>query len=623
MTATESSTFAYNLSNKLEKDTIFIRLQSDLLRYSQVNVAKKAQQQQKIKDSVSATIDLSQGYGYDIASVDPPKSTTKKRRNSIKATSMSTGSNMIAQTRMDSGFVRIAPSQSIDIPMIVSCDLPLAFLTIYVNADNGKRMYIAKDVPLKNQSVDVVRDADNGFIQIVPSTPSTSKVKMCRFYLTKLNFPRYIQDNLMDEGWDDMEIWQDVKDDDLLRMGFKNGHIVKWKRHINESGDHLTEYRKMQSDATTESKEEMEENADELIEVRAPSVPQCKIDRNKVMMNSFVIDLLSMGEDERYLVEIREGDGKWQLVKTLKNKMKNVRIDELKANTVYNVRIIAENEYMERSEYSREISVETNAFPKCVGVKLDNSKNLNIELAKESVVGITSEMKMNIQVLTADQKEQWMDVQAIKKDQVMYQHKLSTIAIASIFKVRFKIVCDGYSECSEIASFPMKEVIAKLTPNKTYLEYHSNRGHAREVGFRLNWHPRNLTSIYHEDKEQVYASEQCSKFKMNERDWIIFKKKKDAFIRQVRIKNCRDNDLFGVKTMQIFSGSGAKWIECKSNGQSIINVANTGKMQTFDIDFGETNHELVRVEFIDNHGARWEERCKFSAQHFEIHVIDI
>jgi len=274
----------------------------------------------------------------------------------------------------------------------------------------------------------------------------------------------------------------------------------------------------------------------------------------------------------------------------LKNKMKNVRIDDLKANTVYNVRIMAENEYMERSEYSKEISVETNAFPKCVGVKLDDSKNLNIELAKESVVGITSEMNMKIQVLTADEKEQWMDVQAIKKDQAMYQHKLGTIA--SIFQVRFKIVCDRYSELSEIASFPMKEVIANLKSMDIALEYHSHRSHYADQD---SYHPKNLLN----DSDAIYHSE---KNKTLPKDWIIFNMQKKAFIRQICIKNDR-GDGCDVKKMNIYIGDGKDtWIKCKSNGQSIIEVAKTTAMQTFDIEVESTNHAFVKVEFVENHG---------------------
>merc|ERR1712154_3431 len=112
-------------------------------------------------------------------------------------------------------------------------------------------------------------------------------------------------------------------------------------------------------------------------------------------------------------------------------------------------------------------------------------------------------------------------------------------------------------------------------------------------------------------------------FKSNERDWIIFKKKKNAFIRQICIGNLRGTSQ-DVKTMQVFIGDGdKKWIECKSNGQSIINVANTKEMQTFDIEVESAKYEFVKVEFIDNYGFESAAFPRFCVRRFGVRGIDI
>merc|ERR1719461_1409827 len=105
-----------------------------------------------------------------------------------------------------------------------------------------------------------------------------------------------------------------------------------------------------------------------------------------------------------------------------------------------------------------------------------------------------------------------MDVQHVQKGQTDYIYKRPEFW--SFYKVRFRVVCNGYCEYSDIASFSMRKLMTKAGAKNIKLEHHSHRGHWDK------YHPRNLLA-----KDSDYCSKTNKSFKKNEKDWIIFRKK--------------------------------------------------------------------------------------------------
>merc|ERR1719412_1928438 len=73
-----------------------------------------------------------------------------------------------------------------------------------------------------------------------------------------------------------------------------------------------------------------------------------------------------------------------------------------------------------------------------------------------------------------DEKQEWVDVQRVKKGQSKYKFAAK---LCAFYKVKFRVDCDGYSEDSQVVSFPMKEVIDNSDTRDIMLSVHAHNGH--------------------------------------------------------------------------------------------------------------------------------------------------
>merc|ERR1712048_275572 len=117
----------------------------------------------------------------------------------------------------------------------------------------------------------------------------------------------------------------------------------------------------------------------------------------------------------------------------------------------------------------------TLSIPKCTSLKLDSDRNLSIHLDDTNSVK-NDGRDMMIQVLmndtgAEDEKQQWVDVQRVKKGQSKYKFAAK---LCSFYKVKFKVDCNGDSEESKVVSFPMKEVIDNIDNKDVVLSLYAH-----------------------------------------------------------------------------------------------------------------------------------------------------
>lgn len=322
-----------------------------------------------------------------------------------------------------------------------------------------------------------------------------------------------------------------------------------------------------------------------------------------------------MHKNERYIVEIKEKDGRWEPVRDFK-KSKIGRIDNLKSNTVYSVRMMAENEYLSKSKYSKVLKIKTMMIPKCIKVQMIPLQNLCfVQLERESIREIMARNGVNasIQILMNDETEWIQIVDSIKKDQLIYECQIDDVDSITFYNVRFEVDCNGYSEYSKVSEFSRKEV----EPTQIELEYYSHRGHVHGD----SGHPKNLL---HDDKSKGYMSKYNQDFQKNESDWIIFKIKNQSIIpTEFGIKQIEVNH-YSIKNMKIFIGNEqqSKWYGLQTNGKEIIQCQDQKQLQWFHVlgvDHGIIRRESLRnikIELLPNNNPH-PAACRFIINQFK------
>merc|ERR1719461_2509109 len=149
-------------------------------------------------------------------------------------------------------------------------------------------------------------------------------------------------------------------------------------------------------------------------------------------------------------------------------------------------------------------------------LKLDSDRNLSIRLDNTNSLK-NNNRDMMIQVLmndtgADDEKQQWVDVQRVKKGQSKYKFAAK---LCAFYKVKFRVDCNGSSEESKVASFPMKEVIDNIDTRDIVLSLYAHNGH------QSDYHPKNLLG-----DSRYYLSKDNNTFKAQDSDWIVFQMKK-------------------------------------------------------------------------------------------------
>eukprot|EP01084_Bolivina_argentea_P263964 446971_1 len=197
------------------------------------------------------------------------------------------------QTSLPSNYVRISSNGSYSIPVRVDNKYQISFITVYVeDSITNKLSCICNNLQMNRQFIEINRDTNNQFIITSKSGVSNvdslfaswslpkhlanamknhgwndsklwneiSKqelIKMgfqsghqMRFFnesnkmienkhmnaivkmLNSWNIPINLVSNMFENGWNNPEDWEDISDEQFKQMNFKDGHIVKFKKHI-------------------------------------------------------------------------------------------------------------------------------------------------------------------------------------------------------------------------------------------------------------------------------------------------------------------------------------------------------------------------------------------------------
>lgn len=80
----------------------------------------------------------------------------------------SLASSQVDNKKIDPGFVRIAPWQSLSIPVVVESESQIAYITVNVMTEEGEKLCIANQLQINSSHIEVVK-IDN-YIRIQPVT---------------------------------------------------------------------------------------------------------------------------------------------------------------------------------------------------------------------------------------------------------------------------------------------------------------------------------------------------------------------------------------------------------------------------------------------------------------------
>eukprot|EP01084_Bolivina_argentea_P314820 545323_1 len=241
MTAPSTTVFEVQVSNKLPNEHIFVKLQAELqyvnygLASAKVNVNhnksshESSSQSHQTRDNLQRNILSTQQSGTNI------NSSLSKESDKTKELSSSLATNTI----MEPGFVRIAPLQSISIPVIVAYESQVVYITVYIENANSDKLFISNGLQINRQHIDIIRNDQNGYIEIHPTTQiAIDKKQKFRVFLLKWGFPHYLCDAMQNAGWYDMNIWYKLTNEHLIEMGFKSGHRIllrqKYKSYLRK-----------------------------------------------------------------------------------------------------------------------------------------------------------------------------------------------------------------------------------------------------------------------------------------------------------------------------------------------------------------------------------------------------
>eukprot|EP01084_Bolivina_argentea_P135433 238636_1 len=127
------------------------------------------------------------------------------------------------------GFVRIAPFQSLPIPALISNGIGIcpkdhityAFITVYVeDITSSKLICLANQLQINRQNIEIKR-SQNGNIVIKAICYTQNPIDNL---LYSWGIPQYLINSMKNNGWDNISLWHEITETDLIDMGFQRGH---------------------------------------------------------------------------------------------------------------------------------------------------------------------------------------------------------------------------------------------------------------------------------------------------------------------------------------------------------------------------------------------------------------
>eukprot|EP01084_Bolivina_argentea_P311104 538474_1 len=268
MSAPSRTTFEVTIINKLEAQSIWVKIAAELNyatnisssatnsskvnRESDTSTKSKTFKDESHKTSVGVDIEKSgsvniggQGASSKIAlktnvsheqtNITSSENEEKNIQNEMDENASSNKLSVaLTNKTIEPGFVKIGPLQSLSIPVIVENESQVAYITVYYFNMGGYEIFLANGLQINRQIIEIGRNDNTKEIEISPKSRTSGKYNDFRNHLLKWGLPEYLCDAMKQCGWDDTNLWEDITNTDLMIMGFKRGHRIKFnKSYIN------------------------------------------------------------------------------------------------------------------------------------------------------------------------------------------------------------------------------------------------------------------------------------------------------------------------------------------------------------------------------------------------------
>eukprot|EP01084_Bolivina_argentea_P143312 251710_1 len=219
LTQSGSASFNHNKSNKSS---------SSSLSKSNNNLKHNISSKQNSSLDVNATSYNKSNSASNAVSKSKATSNLNTTSNEYNKNNSSTSLSELENNKIIPGFVRVAAHQSLSIPVIVENESQIVYITVYINDYKSNQCVpIANALQINSQHVEILRNIKNNDIIIQP----VKQIGGFRDLLLSWHLPQSLCDSMKNCGWDDPELWNEITENDLIRMGFKRGHRTKFNKY--------------------------------------------------------------------------------------------------------------------------------------------------------------------------------------------------------------------------------------------------------------------------------------------------------------------------------------------------------------------------------------------------------
>eukprot|EP01084_Bolivina_argentea_P263965 446974_1 len=128
----------------------------------------------------------------------------------------------------------IPSNESYSIPVYVDKKHHMMFITVYVQ-DNvtNKLICLCNSLQMNRKFIEIKRDK-NGHYIIVPTHYMTGHSEISDVDSLFVSWPKYLANAMKNNGWNDSNLWSEISKQDLIDMGFKRGHQIRFFYEYNK-----------------------------------------------------------------------------------------------------------------------------------------------------------------------------------------------------------------------------------------------------------------------------------------------------------------------------------------------------------------------------------------------------
>eukprot|EP01084_Bolivina_argentea_P052257 95990_1 len=215
--------------NSLQNKSIFVQIQCNSID----NQNDKHMMTKNIDySSLNTCLDETKDESHD-------QQTTNKQINQQTTSETESGNNCNNFNYLNPGFVIIAPLESYSIPIIVNNHYDLPLITVYVeNVITNEPICVSNQFPINRDFIEINESPKSKKIIIILQNNSKFETEIDTLF-SEWCLPPYLRNAMKNNGWSCISMCSEITNQDLIEMGFKKGHRMKFFHNYYTMINHI------------------------------------------------------------------------------------------------------------------------------------------------------------------------------------------------------------------------------------------------------------------------------------------------------------------------------------------------------------------------------------------------